>query len=148
MKPITSLLLIAVISCGLPACSIYRNLRPHSKKTEEKPKEKVVEVPKLVGRVASISADKKFVLIQSYGKWSLEAGAILTTRGEDEHTANLLATGEVLGEFAAADIKAGLVNVGDAVYFRPVPKPEATPATPPATEKPDKTKEGNVQKNI
>jgi hypothetical protein len=96
----------------------------------EKPKGKPVsEAPKLIGRIASTPADKRFVLIQSYEPWNLEAGTILTTRGPDGRTANLRATGEKLGQFAAADIQSGLVEVGDAVYSRHVPKPPETPAS-------------------
>ena len=83
----------------------------------EKPKV-VVEGPKLVGRIASIPADKRFVLIQSYGKWTIESGQILTTRGPNERSANLRTTGETLGEFTAADLQSGAVEVGDAVYFQ------------------------------
>ena len=59
-------------SCGL--------LNKAGKPTTKNPKP-VVEGPKLVGRIASIPADKRFVLIQSYGKWKIESGRILTTRG-------------------------------------------------------------------
>ncbi len=50
---------------------------------EEKPKEKEEKPasPKLVGRVASIPADRKFVLIQSYGTWEVGTGVILTSQG-------------------------------------------------------------------
>lgn len=88
----------------------------------------VVEGPKLVGKIASIPADRRFVLIQSYGKWEMVAGAILTTRGPDERTANLRVTGETLGEFAAADLQSGTLEKGDAVYSQaitppPIPSP-------------------------
>lgn len=79
--------------------------------------------PKLVGRIASIPPERKFVLIQSYGPWDTPMGTILTTRGEQDRTANLLFTGEKLGHFAAADIQSGTVERGDAVYSRHVPKP-------------------------
>jgi hypothetical protein len=107
--------------------------------------------PKLIGRIASIPADKRFVLIQSYEMWTVEAGTILTTRGPDERTANLRATGEILGQFAAADLQSGTVEVGDAVYSRHVPKPpEPTDAAGPSLELPDSqpnTESENVQKN-
>ena len=109
------------------------------------------EAPKLVGRIASIPADKRFVLIQSYDKWNLETGTILTTRGPDDRTANLRATGEVLGQFAAADVQSGVVEVGDAVYSRHVPKPPETTAAPATTpelpENQQKPESENVQKN-
>lgn len=93
--------------------------------TEAKPQAKSLT---LIGRVASLPPDRKFVLIQSYGRSNLEPGAILTTRGTDERTANLKVTGEKMGQFAAADIQSGNVELGDAVYSLHVPKPE--PASP------------------
>jgi hypothetical protein len=110
---------------------------------EQKP-----EPPRLVGRIASIVPAQRFVLIQSYGRWTIESGTILTTRGDDERSANLRVTGEQQGQFAAADIQSGEVRKGDAVYTRHTPKPvaaaeetqpdvnatetPATPADPPA----------------
>ncbi len=88
--------------------------------------------PQLVGRIASFPADKKFVLIQSYGRWNIQSGTILTTRGDNDRSANLLVTGESLGQFAAADVQSGQVKIGDAVYSRHTPAP--TPSNPlPAT---------------
>jgi len=126
-----------------------------AKVVEEKPKKKEIQPPKLVGRIASIPADHRFVLIQSYGKWEIPTGSTLTTQGDGEKTANLLATGENLGQYAAADLQAGQVEVGDAVYFRPVIKtPEATetatPHQPPENQKPtlpENSQQENVQKN-
>lgn len=92
--------------------------------------------PKLVGRVASIPADKRFVLIQSYGTWSVSTGTILTTRGPEDRTANLLVTGEAIGQYAAADLQAGTLEVGDAVYSREMEKPtsDTPPPAPPETK--------------
>ena len=87
------------------------------------------EGPQLIGRIASIPTDKRFVLIQRYNPWTVESGKILTTRGPEDRTANLLATGETLGEFAAADLQSGRVEVGDAVYSQHVVKPAEPPAT-------------------
>lgn len=81
---------------------------------------------KLVGRVASIPADRRFVLIQSYGKWEVQTGSVLVTRGSDDQSANLLFTGESLGQFAAADLQSGTLVVGDAVFFRPPPAKKST----------------------
>lgn len=105
-----------------------------AEKPDEKPTEKAPEVsqPRLVGRVASIPADRRFALIQSYGKWSVETGSILTTQGPDGRAANLVATGEKLGQYAAADIRSGTLEIGDGVYTV-VPTPEVT--EPPTTEK-------------
>ena len=108
---------------ALTSCGVFKARKPAE--TNEKPKS---EAPKLIGRIASIPADKRFVLIQSYEKWNVETGTILTTRGPDDRSANLLATGEYLGQFAAADLQSGLVEVGDAVYSRHVPKPTSSPS--------------------
>ena len=83
----------------------------------------------LVGRIASIPADHRFVLIQSYGKWSVATGTVLIARGADTRTANLLATGEALGQFAAADVQSGTLEVGDAVFL-PAPLSHKKPPTP------------------
>ena len=143
MKAIPSVLMIACASAALCSCagSTAPAAEPAAKK-EEKP-----EAPKLVGRVASIPADKRFVLIQSYGKWSVETGAILTTRGPDDRSANLLATGESLGEFAAADLQSGLIEVGDAVYSRHLPQPAEWLTTPESPQDQAIAPPENVQKN-
>jgi hypothetical protein len=119
----SSFLTLAFSSCG-PTKPVK------SKEDEKKPK---TEPPKLVGKIASVPADKRFVLIQSYGKWDIEAGRILTTRGAENRTANLRVTGEALGEFAAADVQSGPVEAGDAVYSQHVakPVPEPAPVEPP-----------------
>lgn len=104
-------LALALLVVFLPCCA--------DKEPEEKPKEKKEEQttkPRLVGRIASMPADRKFVLIQSYGKWNVPTGSILTTHGPDGRAANLLATGEQLGQYAAADVKSGSLEVGDGVY--------------------------------
>lgn len=124
---------LAVISCA-------------TKEPEEKPK---AEPPRLVGRIASIPADRRFVLIQNFGKWTAEPGAILTTRGADQRSANLLVTGEALGQFAAADLQSGQVELGDAVYSQHIPKPPAAnepAAEPPPAETPPVEDVKNPQK--
>lgn len=116
-------------------------------KPEEKENNTVVKGPKLVGRIASIPADKRFVLIQSYGKWEVESGRILTTRGPDERTANLRTTGESLGEFAAADLQSGSVEVGDAVYSQHIVKPTPLLTIPEVPQPHSEASAENVQKN-
>lgn len=118
-------LLSFIASISLCGCS---SLGPGKQKDTEKPPQNTkTEPPKLVGRIASVPADKRFVLIQSYGPWNVESGSILTTRGPEERSANLRVTGESLGQFAAADIQSGLVEIGDAVYSRHTPKPPEPP---------------------
>ena len=113
------LLLCVFVVLGLCGCS----LKWHKPANEMS--EKPTEGPQLVGRIASLPSDKRFVLIQSYGKWLVETGRVLTTRGPGDRTANLLVTGESLGDFAAADVQSGQVEVGDGVYSQHIVKPSA-----------------------
>lgn len=118
--------LILLCCVLLPACA---------DKPEELPKEKKEDAgsPRVVGRVASVPASRKFVLIQAYGSWKVENGAILTTQGPEGRAANLRATGEKLGQYAAADIQSGTLEVGDAVYT--IAKlPETTVSTDSTTQ--------------
>lgn len=140
MNPCLAILLAG--SCLVCSCGSTKPAKPKEETTKP-----AVEGPKLVGRIASIPADKRFVLIQSYGKWDLESGRILTTRGPDERTANLRTTGESLGEFAAADLQSGTVEVGDAVYSQHLVKPTTGLTTPEVTEPQSEIKSENVQKN-
>ncbi len=78
-----------------------------------KPKE---EQARLVGRIASIHKNPDFTLIQSYGTWNIQTGAILATIGPNGRAANLKVTGEKTGQFAAADIQSGTLEIGDSVY--------------------------------
>lgn len=117
MKRCVILSLGLCASWALVGCGWWKS----KDETAEHPKP---QGPTLVGRIASIPTDKRYVLIQSYGKWTIATGTILTTRGDAPRTANLLVTGEALGQFAAADIQSGTVEVGDAVYSAHTPKPE------------------------
>jgi hypothetical protein len=143
MKPNCILLLCSIL---VPACGVFQKDAPN----DEKPKPAAAG-PQLVGRIASVPADKRFVLIQSYGKWEIKSGQILTTRGLEERTANLRTTGETLGEFAAADLQSGTAAVGDAVYSQHVPKPIEAPTSPDNQHLPVESLTNpvfeNVQKN-
>ena len=139
MKPSRLFLLCCLL---IPACASSTKEKPD----EEKPPAPM-QGPKLVGRIASVPADRRFVLIQSYGPWEIETGRILTTRGLDDRTANLRTTGEKLGEFAAADLQSGTVEVGDAVYSQHVPKPVQAPNVPETPQPPAEPTFENVQKN-
>jgi hypothetical protein len=136
MNPHLPTLLAATLS--LSACGPLKPASPEKPKAEGK--KEVMVAPKLVGQITSYHADQHFVLIQSYGRWQVATGAILTTRGPDARSANLRVTGEKLGEFAAADLQSGTVEKGDAVYSQYIPQPvEAPPAAiplPPLTESP------------
>lgn len=141
MKPGYPLLLVACIA-GFSSCATDKPAKP-----EDEKKTASSVAPKLVGRIASIPADKRFVLIQSYGKWEMESGAILTTLGPEERTANLRVTGEKLGDFAAADLQAGNVEQGDAVYSQFNPKPALSPTAPEVVQNQNQAASENVQKN-
>ena len=114
-----------VLAFGLPGCSLFHPAEKKDEKKDRKPQSK------LVGRIASISADGKFVAIQSYGPWQVPAGGILTTQGPDQRVSNLRCSGEKLGQFAAADIQAGLPGAGDAVFYSPAePSKPGGPGVP------------------
>lgn len=72
---------------------------------------------RLAGRIDRVVEDSRFVLIRKYGKWSVLEGETVQSMGEGR-SANLLPTGEELGEHVAADIRSGTAKVGDAVYIR------------------------------
>ena len=145
MKSRLTLSIFASGCFSLAACGSFQSGKPAQDKTKKPAATSTA--PRLVGKVASIPADKRFVLIQSFGKWNIETGSILTSRGADERTANLLATGESLGEFAAADVQSGTVEVGDGVYSRHVPKPLPPTETPRTPESQQIPLPENVQKN-
>jgi hypothetical protein len=144
MKPSLAILLFAACVC-LISCATDKKVKPEDKKDEEK--KPVVEGPKLVGKIASIPPDRRFVLIQKYGEWTMEAGAILTTRGPQERTANLRVTGEKLGEFAAADVQSGTLEKGDAVYSQHAPKPVQPTPAPEVPQTQDEAPAEIIQKN-
>lgn len=114
--------------------------------TEDDPPKEDPNAPKLVGRIASFPPDRSFVLIESYGKWTVTAGTILTVQGPGGRGANLVATGEHLRHHAAADVQSGTFEIGDGVYARPTPKKADISPEPPrnSSENPDKdTKESS-----
>ena len=99
-----------------------------------------VQRPTLVGRVASIPSDRKFILIQTYGQWTVPSGTILVTEGSNSRAANLMVTGEASGQYAAADIQSGTIEVGDAVYSRTAPPPGPSSLPVPGPPQPIDTK--------
>ncbi|MEK7952034.1 hypothetical protein [Luteolibacter soli] len=132
---------MALAFAGLSSCSLFKD--------EEKKPEESATKPALVGRVASVQERSGFVLIESYGPWKVPDGGMLSGIGSEGRTANLVSTGEKLGQFSAADIRSGVAKVGDSVYYRPVKEEKATPGsveTPspsqPAAELKTKTNAG------
>ncbi|MGB6219406.1 hypothetical protein [Haloferula sp.] len=103
--------LLTVVSCGL--------FGEKEEKNETAPE--AATAPKLVGRIASINAPQRFVLIEGYGEWKLGEGLLLSSfGGGNQRSGSLIASGERMGRFAAADWKSGQVEVGDLVYARPL----------------------------
>lgn len=92
------------------------------------------EIMQLVARVQSRPGNKDFVLLEAYGKWTLDEGVILFAYGNDGRTATLITSGEKLGQFVAADVKSGEVAVGDAVYHRT----KGASVAPPVSSSPPK----------
>lgn len=126
---ILAILLLPALGLLLPSCA--------TDDEEPIPVTKTGEVmrPRLVGRIATVPSDKRFILIQSYGNWKVAAGTVLISQGTEGRTANLLATGETMGQYAAADVQSGDVQRGDAVYSRDFskPAPPEAPTTPNTT---------------
>lgn len=131
-----SLLSVFLVSCATKG-----------KETDPKTPPQEMEIMELVARVQSRPGNKDFVLLEAYGKWTLDEGVILFAYGNDGRSATLETSGEKLGQFVAADVKSGEVAVGDAVYHRTkgaaapaspsppkAPSPQATPAAPAPAE--------------
>lgn len=117
----------AAMSCLLMACATQ------NKESAEKKPTPVEESMQLVARVQSRPGSKDFVLLEAYGKWTLDEGVILHSYGIDGRSATLETSGEKLGQFVAADVKSGEVAVGDAVYHRIKGSAEIQPAGEPTS---------------
>ncbi len=87
--------------------------------------------PRYIGQITSIHAAQSFVLIRRAPGITLAAGTILISRGPGDRVANLRVSGETLGLMTAADIQAGVPEVGDSVYEPLLEKPELTPDSAP-----------------
>lgn len=139
MCPMKPLFLLATVA--LSSCSLFQDAEvPEVSETK----------PRLVGRIASIPSAGDFVLIEAYGKWSVPEGGLLSGIGPDGRTSNLIATGEKLGQFSAADIRSGVAKIGDPVYFRPIREQEGDEASVdspvPSTAEPElKTKTNTAE---
>jgi hypothetical protein len=119
---VKSVLGALLVLCCLPGCG---------SSPEPVKKVKPVSSERLAGRVQNVNEVSGFVLIRRYGGWHVDEGELVESRGVGR-TANLMPTGEKLGEHVAADIRSGKVEVGDAVYIRRLviskdPKPSEEP---------------------
>lgn len=129
-------LTLAIFLVLLSACA------KEPKKEEEVKKKPKTETTQLVARVQSRPGGKDFVLLEAYGKWTYADGVTLYSYGEGGRTAALVTSGEKLGQFVAADLKSGTVEIGDAVYHRPQrineenPQADEVASTPAAPSAP------------
>ena len=73
-------------------------------------------------------------------------GGLLSGLGREGRTSNLVATGEKLGQFAAADIRSGVAKIGDPVYYRPVADSGNTTMIGDSASKGEKSTELETQK--
>lgn len=119
----------------LPSCSYFK-----------KKEQVVIERPnvRLSGRVQSVNEEARFVLIRRYGPWKVGEGELVESRG-DGRSANLVPTGEKLGEHIAADIRGGNVEVGDAVYIRQISKSTQDQALLSTETSPDSLEVKNLE---
>ena len=126
-------------SCGvlllllLPSCGLFN---PPPEVTQSRP------TARLSGRIYKVNMTEGYVLIRRYGPWLVGDDELVESRGEGR-TANLLPSGERLGEHVAADIRSGVAEVGDGVYIRKIctsqdTKTSTTPEEPePSDIKPE-----------
>ena len=74
-----------------------------------------------------------------FSNFEITVAQILLTAEDIQNegrAANLLATGEILGQYAAADIRTGTLEIGDGVYtIAKIPEPKETESESAATEK-------------
>ena len=123
----------AVILClclGLTSCGLFQGT-PEPVEVEEQTQ------PTYVGQITSIHAAQNFVIIRHSAGVTIPTGTILISRGPSdpdglipERVANLRVSGENRGLMAAADIQAGLPEVGDSVYLPLIGKPEESGGSP------------------
>ncbi|HEX5791512.1 MAG TPA: hypothetical protein VFY13_10165 [Luteolibacter sp.] len=108
---------LALVTCMMAAaCAPTATTPPTEVKKEEAPPQATHE---WIGSISSVDRQQGFVLIRSQLSLTLPAGTVLTSsspEGAEPRRANLLLTGEALGNFAAADIQSGAVEIGDGVY--------------------------------
>lgn len=95
---------------------------------KEEPKPKPESSVTAVGRISSVSPDKKIILIEKFTPGSLPDELIYSSQGSDGRTASIKPTGERIRNFHAADLINGTPAVGDAVYSRRLEE------SPPSTD--------------
>ena len=115
-ESVTQNLTLAALLVLLASCA--KDLKK-DEELKKQVKQAKVETTRLVARVQSRPGSKNFILLEAYGKWIFADGVALYSYGDGGRTAALVTSGEKLGQFVAADIKSGSVEIGDAVYHFP-----------------------------
>ncbi len=129
MKILFALLTLSLASCGLLKKIGYKEPAPEIKKDEGR---------RVIGRVASVSAEGKFVLIQKYRPGKLPENTLFQSHGISGSQGSLKPTGERVRDFFAADIISGNTVIGDAVTGLPMvsKEPKTSPVEAPKTTNP------------
>ncbi len=83
----------------------------------------------LVGLIALVNPDQKFVLIQVEGAPAMPVGHILEALDATGSLSELVITPERKGTYITADIKSGIPRIGNLVMYRPQKQAGATPPT-------------------
>ena len=99
----------------LVSCSKEKGEETPAIKTEEE--KKIIPKRNIIGRIASVSQSKEFVLIQKFGPGKLPENRIYQARGPEGRAASLRLSGERIRDFYAADIASGTVKKGDSVIY-------------------------------
>lgn len=106
----------------LISCSKEKDEEPPAIKTGEE--KKIIPKRNIIGRIASVSQSKEFVLIQKFGPGKLPENRIYQARGPEGRAASLRLSGERIRDFYAADIVNGTVEKGDSVIYYNTPNEE------------------------
>ncbi len=98
---------------------------PQAAEAEKKPKPLA-----LIGRIHSYNKEQQFVIVQAYAKMPPLQNVVMISQAKDQSRVNLNPTGESQGQFFAADVRNGVPNLGDAVFFRNLAEEQTTTPTP------------------
>ena len=137
--------LTLILALGMCSCS---TLEEDPEDKNDPGKEDISIKKQIIGRIASVSSNGGFVLIQKYSAGKMPVNTIIQTSGPDGRTASLKPSGERVRNFFAADIVNGEVQIGDAVaaYFNQQKKKDKPP-TEDESEKEDESAEFPPEKD-
>ena len=116
----------------LASCSSSKKNETKAKE-EDKPRKTQKQI---IGRIASVSRARDFVLIQKFGPGLLPEGLIYQSQGPAGRSASLKPSGERVRDFYAADLLSGEVTKGDAVIAYPESITKDEPSIPSEVSEP------------